>query len=156
MSRVQGVRKALLAGCVAFGLMSNAFAQTSTPATGLGQAWPNSTDVSASPNWHVYVFFLHGIKYIQFNDLNGTIHAAVGTADGATIVLPMGVDAQHVTTSATTTASSTAPVVYLDSATMVTATPQRSGSTSFAVQNLEQSCPAYGCSGTGVASQIKQ
>ena len=149
MSRSQGVRKAVLAGFVAIGLTSTAFAQTSAPATGLGQSWPNATDVSASPNWHVYVFFLQGIKYIQINDLNGTVHAAVGAANGAAIVLPVGVDAQNVTTPATSTASSTAQVVYQDAATTVTATPQSSGKTSFVVENLQAACPAYGCSGTG-------
>ncbi|HUB92304.1 MAG TPA: hypothetical protein VMA74_21450, partial [Dyella sp.] len=114
MSRIQGVRKALLAGFVAIGLTSTAFAQTSAPATGLGQSWPNASDVSANPNWHVYVFFLHGVKYIQINDLNGTVHAAVGAANGTTIVLPVGVDAQNVTTSTTSAASSTAQVVYQD------------------------------------------
>jgi hypothetical protein len=151
MSRNHGVCKALLAGFVAIGLTSTAFAQTSASATGLGQSWPNATDVSANPHWHVYVFVLNGVKYVQINDLNGTVHAAVGTAGGATIVLPVGVDAQNVTTPTTSAASSTAQVVYQDAATTVTATPQSSGNTSFAVQSL-QSCPAYGCSGTGSPS----
>jgi len=148
------VRNALFAGFVALGLTSTAIAQTASPATGLGASWPNAADVSAAPNWHVYVFRLHGIKYVQINDLNGTVHAAIGTAKGTTIVLPVGVDAQNVTTT-TTAASSAAEVVYHDASTTVTATPQSSGATTFAVQNLDQSCPQYDCSGPGVTSQVQ-
>jgi hypothetical protein len=134
MSRIQGVRKALLAGVVAIGLTSTAFAQTSTPATGLGQAWPNAADVSTNPQWHVYVFVLNGIKYVQVNDLNGTVHAAVATAAGAAIVLPIGVDAQNVHTTASS-ASSATQTVYSDASTTVTATPQSDGTTRFELAN---------------------
>ena len=132
MQRLPGVRKVLLAGLIAIGLSSTAFAQTSTPATGLGQSWPNAADLSASPNWHIYVFFLNGIKYIQINDLNGTVHAAVGSVSGTVMVLPMGVDAQNVQT-ATSSASSTATTVYSDATTTVTATPQSNGATEFLI-----------------------
>lgn len=134
MSRIHGVRKALFAGFVAIGLTSTAFAQTSTPATGLGKAWPNAADLSANPNWHVYVFVLKGIKYIQVNDLNGTVHAAVATAAGTSIVLPMGIDADNVQTE-TSSASSTTQTVYSDATTTVTATPQSNGTTQFVVAN---------------------
>ena len=156
MSRNQGsfVRKAAFAGLIALCVTSIASAQTSAPATGLGQAWPNATDVSANPNWHVYVFVLNGIKYIQVNDLNGNVHAAVGTANGTSIVLPVGVDSQNVATSSstatnsssTTSSLSTSTTVYSDSATTVTATPQSNG-TRFTVLNTS-SCPS-GCSGGG-------
>jgi hypothetical protein len=146
MSRVQGVRKALLAGCVALGLTSTAFAQTSTPATGLGQAWPNAADVSANPNWHVYVFILNGVEYVQVNDLNGTVHAAIGTAGGTTVVLPVGVDAQNVTASSSAPSTSTTVTIYSDNATTVTATPQSNGATQFnAVAN--SSCSLLRCTG---------
>ncbi|GLQ90961.1 hypothetical protein [Dyella flagellata] len=158
MSRIQGslVRKAALAGLTAFCFSSMAFAQTAAPATGLGQSWPNATDVSASPNWHVYVFVLNGIKYIQVNDLNGTVHAAVGTASGTSIVLPVGVDAQNVVTPAANAPASTSSsavsteTVYQDSATTVTATPQTSGATQFNVMSIK-SCPTASCSGNGGA-----
>jgi hypothetical protein len=156
MSRNQGsfVRKAAFAGLIALCVTSIASAQTSAPATGLGQAWPNATDVSANPNWHVYVFVLNGIKYIQVNDLNGNVHAAVGTANGTSIVLPVGVDSQNVATpsstttnsSSTTSSVSSSTTVYTDSATTVTATPQSNG-TRFTVLNTS-SCPS-GCSGGG-------
>jgi hypothetical protein len=144
------VRQALFAGLIAIGFTSAAWAQTSAPATGLGQSWPNATDVSANPQWHVYVFYLQGVKYVQVNDLGGTVHAAVGTANGATIVLPVGVDAQNVTTAGTTASStsSVAQVVYQDASTTVTAAPQTSGVTTFVVSN-NQKCPELSCSSPG-------
>lgn len=159
MSRHQGslVRKAAFAGLTALCVTSVAFAQTAAPATGLGQSWPNAADVSVSPNWHVYVFVLNGIEYIQVNDLNGTVHAAVGTANGTSIVLPVGVDSQSVTTaaqnapaqtssSAVSTTSSGTQTVYRDSATTVTATPQSNGTTTFTVLSTA-SCPTASCGG---------
>ncbi|RUL70449.1 hypothetical protein [Dyella choica] len=156
MSRTQGsfVRKAAFAGLTALCFSSVAFAQTTAPASGLGQSWPNAADVSAHPNWHVYVFVLNGIKYIQVNDLNGTVHAAVGTANGTSIVLPVGVDAQNVSTPApnapasTSSSATTTQTVYQDSSTTVTATPQSSGATAFKVLSVE-SCPTASCSGSG-------
>lgn len=152
MSRTQGslIRKAAFAGLTALCVTSTAFAQTATPATGLGQAWPNAADVSANPNYHVYVFVLNGIKYIQINDLNGTVHAAVGTANGTSIVLPVGVDSQNVATQqspASTSNSTSSQPVYNDSSTTVTATPQSNGTTKFTVLDTT-SCPS-GCSGGG-------
>lgn len=134
MSCTQGVRKALFAGFVAMGLASTAFAQTSTPATGLGQSWPNAADLSMHPSWHVYVFVLNGIKYVQVNDLNGTVHAAVATAAGTVVVLPVGIDSQNVRTSRSR-ASSSAQTVYSDATTTVTAKPQSNGTTQFLVEN---------------------
>lgn len=155
MSRIHGVRKAVLAGFVALGLSCTAFAQTSPAATSLGQAWPNATDVSASPHWHVYVFQLNGIKYVQVNDLNGTLHAAMGATGGTAFVLPMGVDAQNVAT-CTGQADCSGPgithaeTVYHDAATTITATPQASGATIF----MMESCPQLNCSGPGITSAI--
>lgn len=160
MSRNQGsfVRKAALASLVGLCVTSIAFAQTAAPATGLGQSWPNAADVSTNPNWHVYVFVLNGVKYIQVNDLNGNVHAAVGTAGGTSIVLPVGVDSQNVATgaqnapastssNALSATSSAAQTVYQDSSTTVTATPQSSGATKFTVLNTV-ACPSS-CSGGG-------
>ncbi|QRN56013.1 hypothetical protein ISN74_18655 [Dyella caseinilytica] len=137
----------MIALCVA----STGYAQTATPATGLGQAWPNAADLSSSPNWHVYVFVLNGVKYVQVNDLNGTVHAAVGVANGSTSVLPVGVDSQNVTTSATSSSSSATQTIYNDGTTTVTATPQSNGTTQFnAVSAQMQACPDL-CSGGGGA-----
>lgn len=146
------IRNAALTSLFALCASPMAFAQTATPSTGLGQAWPNATDVSASPNWHVYVFVLNGVKYVQLNDLNGTVHAAVATANGTLMALPVGVDAQNVTTStqpASPTNSST-QTVYNDGTTTITATPQSSGAT--LIKAATQSCPTYGCGGGNVTS----
>ncbi len=127
------IRRVLLASMLSLGVSATAFAGT-PPATGLGQAWPNAADVSANPNFHVYVFVLGGVKYVQVNDTNGDVLGAVGTAGGQFITLPVGQFAQLVTTpqdpaAATTTATpSAAPaVVYQDSTTTITATPLSNG-----------------------------
>ncbi|WP_175927454.1 hypothetical protein [Burkholderia cepacia] len=65
---------------------------------GLGSSWPNAPDVSANPNWHVYVFRRAGVKYIQVNDLSGTVREVVATSAGEFLVLPMGRDASRVST----------------------------------------------------------
>ncbi|MGC1550030.1 MAG: hypothetical protein WA777_16025 [Rhodanobacter sp.] len=152
MSRNEGnsIRRTALAGLFALGLTTSAFAQSASPSTGLGQSWPNAADVSTNPNWHVYVFVLNGIEYVQVNDLNGTVHAAVGTAGGATIVLPIGVDAQNVTPApASASTTSAATTVYSDSATTVTATPQSNGTTQFNVAPaaVAADCNTYNCGG---------
>ena len=143
------IRNAALSSLFALCAASTAYAQTATPSTGLGQAWPNAADQSVSPNWHVYVFVLNGVKYIQINDLNGTVHAALGVANGAAVVLPMGVDAQNVstTTGSSSPSSSTTQTVYNDGTTAVTATPQSDGTTQFSA--MTDACPTAGCSGNG-------
>jgi hypothetical protein len=147
-TKAQLIRKSALIGLIALGASSVGFAQTATPATGLGQAWPNAADLSTSPNWHVYVFMLNGVEYIQVNDLNGTVHAAVGTANGSTVVLPVGVDSQNVTTTpSTSTSSASTQTVYSDNATTVTATPQSNGTTAFSV--VTNMCQGERCSGGG-------
>jgi hypothetical protein len=126
------LRRAALAGLLLAGLSGAAFG--AQPATGLGQSWPNATDVSASPNWHAYVFVLGGIEYVQVNDQNGNVIGAVGTANGQFITLPIGAFAQLVTTPqqpaavTTTAAPAAAPTtVYQDTAVQVTATPNTDG-----------------------------
>lgn len=114
------------------------------PATGLGQAWPNAVDVSLSPHWHVYVFVLKGIKYIQVNDINGNVIGAIGTAGGQFITLPIGEDSQYVSTpqqrvantSSINTASPT--TVYRDGSTVVTAAPQSDGVTTLSAAAICQ------------------
>lgn len=116
--------------------LSGAVAAATPPATGLGQAWPNATDVSQSPNYHAYVFVLGGIRYIQINDVNGNVLGSVGTIGGQFITLPVGKFAQLVSTpqqSATLTgasATSAPTTVYSDGTTTVTATPLSDGTTS--------------------------
>ena len=114
--------------------LSGMVAAAQPPATGLGQAWPNATDVSASANWHVYVFVLNGIKYVQVNDLNGNVIGAVGTVGDQFITLPIG-QSHNVSTpqqraARTSAAQAAAPTtVYNDGSTVITATPQSNGVT---------------------------
>lgn len=131
-------RRALAFGIVAI-LGFPEFAMAAAPAsTGLGQAWPNATDVSLSAHYHVYVFKRDGIRYIQINDANGTVRGAIATADGVVLVLPVGVDAArvrtvHVTSSNATSSMSTGnptETVYRDQATTVSVTPMSSGALS--------------------------
>lgn len=127
--------RAALILLMAMGATGIALAGTPS-ATGLGQAWPDATDVSANPHWHVYVFELNGIKYVQVNDLNGNVLGAIGTAGGQFITLPVGQFAQNVSTPqqaalnhASSVSGSVKTVVYKDNAIAITATPQSDGGT---------------------------
>ena len=128
---MQKLTRAALGMLLTMGLSGLAMA-AEPAATGLGQAWPNAADVSASPNWHVYVFVLNGIKYVQVNDLNGNVVGAIGTAGGQFITLPIG-QSQDVSTPQQRTSAvkpaGTAMTVYRDNSTVITATPQNNGVT---------------------------
>lgn len=118
-----------------------------TPATGLGQSWPNTRDVSTNPNFHVYVFALGGVKYIQVNDYNGNVLGSVGTSGGQFITLPIGRFAQQVATpsqpAAFTTAApvASAATVYNDGTTAVTATPLSDGTMRLNAAATKGICP---------------
>lgn len=118
---------------IAFAALLSTSALAQAPVSGLGQSWPNATDVSVSPHYHVYVFVRDGIRYVQVNDLNGTVRAAVAIADNVVLVLPVGVDAQYVTTqhsfaqSAASENASVTETVYSDSSTRITVTPTSTG-----------------------------
>jgi uncharacterized protein YjlB len=116
---------AVLAIGMAVGFSGAAWAQA--PSTGLGQAWPNAADVSLSPHYHVYLFVRNGIRYVQINDLGGTVHAAIASANGTVLVLPVGVDAAQAKSSVASTAA-TAETVYQDASVTVSATQQSNGS----------------------------
>lgn len=132
------------------------------PSSGLGQAWPNAADVSASPHWHAYVFTLGGVKYIQVNDLNGNVLGAVGTANGQFITLPIGAFSQLVSTpqqpavntQATSEAAPTAAptTVYQDATTQVTATPMSNGTVMLQAANTKGSgyCDPIVCATQGI------
>lgn len=101
-------------------------------ATGLGQAWPNVPDVSASPHFHVYVFDRAGIRYVQVNDLAGTVRGAYGVAGAEAFALPIGVDADRAALPTDparpgTTASTISEVVYSDDSVRMIVTPQPNG-----------------------------
>ncbi|HET6433651.1 hypothetical protein [Dyella sp.] len=109
--------------------MSTAAIATDAPSSGLGQSWPNATDVSANPHWHVYVFEKDGVRYVQVNDTNGGVHGAIATAGGQVLVLPIGKDAQNVTTATdpTTTATTSPDTVYADGTVTINAAVQPTG-----------------------------
>lgn len=98
------------------------------PATGLGQAWPNATDVSASPHYHVYVFQRSGVRYVQINDAAGTVRGAVALVDGEALDLPVGVDANRWTAvSKGSSAAARGEPVYRDDSVSILAAPQNDG-----------------------------
>jgi len=144
-------RRAALVATLMFCVSGAAFA--TPPSTGLGQAWPNATDMSTSSNYHVWVFLINGIQYIQVNDVNGNVLGGVGNAgSGAYFVLPVGQFAQQVSTpqqtapatSATPTASPTQ--IYNDGTTAITATPMSDGSTTL---NAVAVCDPIECNSKG-------
>lgn len=71
---------------------------TSAPNTGLGGTWPNATDVSTNPNWHVYVFQKGDTRYIQINDATGAVRGAFARTPYALKGLPIGSDANQLAT----------------------------------------------------------
>lgn len=122
------------------------------PSTGLGQAWPNTTDVSAHPNYHVYAFTLGGIRYLQVNDANGNVLGAVGTAGGQFITLPMGRFAQLVATPQQPAAVNTrarpaaaSATVYNDGTTAMTATPMTDGTVLLRAAPAQTICDPIDC-----------
>lgn len=133
-----------------------AFAQSTQPSTGLGQSWPNAADVSASPHYHVYVFWKDGIRYFQINDLNGNVRAAIAVANHVVLVLPVGLDAATVVIGSQVSAktSSGSETVYSDRELTLTATPQSDGRVvinSLVAQTCDTSSD---CSLGSVAKQI--
>ena len=135
------------------------------PSSGLGQAWPNAADVSASPHWHAYVFTLGGVKYIQVNDLNGNVLGAIGTANGQFITLPIGAFSQLVSTpqqpaANTQAVAAAAPeaaptTVYKDTTTQITATPMSNGTVMLQAVDTGGgglSCDPIVCSTHGITS----
>lgn len=131
-------RRAICAGLAALSLSTTVLAAQPLN-NGLGQAWPNAIDVSASMHWHVYLFANDGIRYVQVNDLNGNVRAAFATANGQFLVLPMGRDAQrlstpqHSATPASTriVAASGPETLYRDDSIQIDATLLSDGSTTF-------------------------
>lgn len=96
------------------------------PATGLGQSWPNATDVSASPRFHVYVFQRSGVRYVQVNDAAGTVRGAVAVVDDQALDLPVGVDANRWSEAAAGSATA-GETVYRDEAVSIAVVPQPDG-----------------------------
>jgi len=131
------LRSTAFAALAVVGLSAPAFA-VEAPAIGLGQAWPNAPDVSSSPRWHVYVFVRDGVRFVQFNDINGNVRGAFATASGQFLVLPMGRDAQRIATPQQAIASTVdvAPqaypeTIYRDATLELTAVPLSDGTMMF-------------------------
>jgi len=140
--------------------VATATAMAATPATGLGQSWPNASDVSTNPNFHVYVFALGGVKYIQVNDTNGNVLGSIGTAGGQFITLPIGRYAQQVvtpsqaaTTPTTATAVASPATVYNDGATTITATPLSNGTMTLKAAAATPCTDPIDCNMKGVTGQ---
>jgi hypothetical protein len=95
--------------------------------------------VSASSHWHVYVFGNGGVRYIQVNDLAGNVRIAFANANGQFLVLPMGRDAQRISTPQQPASASAAAVplasyaetVYRDGTVQLRAVPMSDGTTLF-------------------------
>ncbi|WP_346949453.1 hypothetical protein [Dyella sp.] len=96
--------------------------------SGLGQAWPNAPDVSASPHWHVYVFERDGVRFVQINNLNGRVMGAFATAGGQFLVLPMGSGAGLSVAPAGSAVPAGGELVYNDGTVQLTAAPAADGS----------------------------
>lgn len=111
------------------GFATSALAKDST--SGLGQSWPNATDVSATPHWHVYAFQKDGIRYVQVNDLNGGVQGAIATAGGQILLLPIGSDSQYMKVA--NAPGTSGETVYSDGQVSISATPLSNGATQFTV-----------------------
>lgn len=121
------------AGC---GCPSDKNGAPETTSIGLGESFPNATDLANHPAWSVYKFVRDGVEYVQINDQYGNVRAAVGMIGSTAWVLPVGSDADRVTTSASTTPSGIAYTLY--SADGVAVTLYQDGTvTSWKVQSLE-------------------
>lgn len=142
-------RRAICACLVVMGLSASAWA-AQPRGTGLGQAWPNAQDVSASTHWHVYVFANNGIQYVQVNDRGGRVRVAFATANGQFLVLPMGLDARRVSTpqQTFTAARGVVPLksysetVYRDHDLELSAVPLSDGTTMFTATSTDVSSAA--------------
>jgi hypothetical protein len=123
--------RSLLASLITLSVaLGTGAAHAQTSLSGLGQSWPNTTDVSTSPNYHVYVFQRGATHYIQVNDANGTVRGAFARTAYALVGLPIGVDATRLATPdepLPVPASTTGETVYDDGAVKLFVAPQSDG-----------------------------
>ncbi|WP_233842103.1 hypothetical protein [Dyella sp. 2HG41-7] len=147
------VRKMILPAVMALSMTTVVAAHHASPASGLGQSWPNAPDVSTSTRWHVYRFERDGIRYIQVNDLQGTVRAAVAETQGVAFALPVGVDAQNVAFINDSVPTDLTEVAYQDESLMVAVESQSDGTIQIAIQMV--ACEPSNCSGGHIASLIQ-
>lgn len=134
-------RFASLAAGLACVLLATSALAAGPTSTGLGQSWPNTTDVSTSPRYHVYVFQKQGVRYVQVNDASGTVRGAIAYTPAAGVLdLPIGADASRWITSTRDTKLTGAlgEQVYRDEIVTITVTPQAGG---MAVLRAMSDCP---------------
>jgi hypothetical protein len=100
-------------------------------ALSLGQATTTAVgDVSASANYHVYVFTRGGTRYIQVNDATGAVRGAFAVTAYKAVGLPIGSDASRLATPdepLPAPAVTTGETVYKDTSIQVFAAPQPDG-----------------------------
>ncbi|WP_242107995.1 hypothetical protein [Luteimonas aquatica] len=66
---------------------------------GLGAPAPVAPNVSIDPTWFVYKFDREGIEYLQVNDRAGNVRLVLGAIDNIVWTLPLGDQANQVSTS---------------------------------------------------------
>lgn len=114
--------------CSAFAallLAASGAALAGSPAvTGLGQSWPDATDFSTSPHYHVYLFQRSGVRYLQVNDAAGTVRGAIAVIGDEAVGLPVGVDASRWTNTSDSPVPANGETVYRDDSVTVIAAPQ--------------------------------
>lgn len=131
-------------------LMAGAAAATPPPdVTGLGQAWPNTPDVSVNPGFHAYRFDKQGVRYVQINDGNGTVRGAVAYIGGQTLALPVGVDANRWQVSETPASGVAGVTVYNDDGMTIQAAPQPDGTMKMTLSPSECQVHPENCSNKG-------
>jgi hypothetical protein len=126
-----------------------AFAQ-GLASTGLGQAWPNAPDVSASSAYHVFVFERRGTRYVQVNDIQGNVRGAFAYAGKDIVGLPVGLDALRLATPSepsTVRPAGTRIVVYRDAIVTVSVITSPGGVTYLQASQTDCRNPAE-CSST--------
>jgi hypothetical protein len=154
--RKTSLRHTLWVGLAVMGLGLAAGVSAAPPQNNLGQQWPNASDVSSNPSWHVYVFQRDGVRYIQINDIAGNVHAAFGTANGQYLVLPMGLDAARVYVVAPNTLPINGDVVYQDAATQVISATDGTGTSTWTLRSIQPvSSNATDCGSACIGQVVK-